>query len=91
MAERGRFKLKVGSFGTDEFSIGANMVRENSPVRLWRRVVRGCMMNFIKDPRRLDQFMYHLACTILHELEGYTGKSLMADIKKAPEMDESWG
>ena len=87
---RGRFKIRVGRFGTDELAVGTKTIRDDSPLVLWRQIIRGLMANFIRDPAQLDVFMYHLACTILHELTGYTGKSLMADIKKAPEMDKSW-
>ena len=89
--ERGRFKLQVGSFGTVEFSFGTKTLKDDSPLRVWRRMVRACIGMLLRDPQQESLFMYHLACTILHELEGFDKKQLMADIKKGPEFDGAWG
>jgi len=84
-----KFIIRLAQCGTDTFSGGYKKMESEDGLELANRIVNIMAHDFIfkeKEP----MFKYHLACLLLHQIEGYKTEELMEDIKNANNFLDKW-
>jgi len=89
LVQPSKFIIRLAQCGTNTFSGGYKKMESEDGLELANRVVNIMAHDFIFNEKE-PMFKYHLACLLLHQIEGYKPEELNEDIKNAKNFLDKW-